>query len=353
MAASILPFDIPPSFRLLAHDFGRSLAYLLLPLSLLYLSLYFSLKGYKRVYGVLTLGALVGFATATSVAPINCPPAASLMNFGVAVGVLKSLDIFARRHHPRTYAGSAPLPPSLLALLLTTELRYESFTPNPIRVSTSPFSEPTDLALHIAAFAALQMLPQEHAVILALQVLLTIYILWTTLQLILRYHDSPPLFGPLYQADSLGGFWAKTWHNAFASPCTSLAYHPVRRALSRIGLPIDAARAGGLVAAFALMGAFHVYALSPLIAREGLRRVWWFFVGNGVAVVFETGVWGKESSMGRGRRRGRAVLAWAFEIGFAAWVVRGCGVPEGLGGIRWGEVCEIRQGPVGIGWLGM
>ncbi|OBT54683.1 hypothetical protein VE04_07729, partial [Pseudogymnoascus sp. 24MN13] len=285
MAASILPFDIPLSFRLLAHDFGHSLAYLLLPLSLLYLSLYFNFKGYKRVYGVLTLGALVGFATATSVAPISCPPAASLMNFGVAVGVLKTLDIFARRHHPRTYAGASQPSPSLLALLLTTELRYESFTPNPTRVATSPFSEPTDLALHIAAFAALQMLPQEHAVILALQVLLTIYILWTTLQLVLRYQDSPPLFGPLYQADSLGGFWAKTWHNAFASPCTSLAYHPVRRALSRIGLPIDAARAGGLVAAFALMGAFHVYALSPLIAREGLRRVWWFFVGNGVAVV--------------------------------------------------------------------
>jgi hypothetical protein len=197
------------------------------------------------------------------------------------------------------------------------------------------------------------MLPQEHAVILALQVLLTIYILWTTLQLILRYHDSPPLFGPLYQADSLGGFWAKTWHNAFASPCTSLAYHPVRRALSRIGLPIDAARAGGLVAAFALMGAFHVYALSPLIAREGLWRVWWFFVGNGVAVVFETALWGKESTMGRGRRRGRAVLAWAFEIGVAAWVVRGCGVPEGLGGIRWAEVCEVRPCPVSIGWFGM
>lgn len=271
----------------------------------------------------------------------------------VAVGVLKTLDIFARRHHPRIYNGSIHLPPSLLALLLTTELRYESFTPNPIRVSTSPFSEPTDLALHIAAFAALQMLPQEHAVILALQVLLTIYILWTTLQLILRYHDSPPLFGPLYQADSLGGFWAKTWHNAFASPCTSLAYHPVRRALSRVGLPLEAARAGALVAAFALMGAFHVYALSPLLGREGLRRVWWFFVGNGVAVVFETGLWGKESKMGRGKRRGRAILAWAFEVGFAAWVVKGCGVPEGLGGIRWLEVCEVREVGVGIGWLGM
>ncbi|KAL5347010.1 hypothetical protein ACLOAV_008153 [Pseudogymnoascus australis] len=324
MSTSILPFDIPPSYRLLAHEFGHALAYLLVPLALLYSSIYFGLKGYKRVYGALTLGALASLKPSTS------SPAATT--------------------HASTTAP--PTSPSLLALLLTTELRYESFTPNPIRVSTSPFSEPTDLALHIAAFAALQMLPQEHAIILALQVLLTIYILWTTLQLILRYHDSPPLFGPLYQADSLGGFWAKTWHNAFASPCTSLAYHPVRRALSRVGLPIEAARAGGLVAAFALMGAFHVYALSPLLGREGLRRVWWFFVGNGVAVVFETGLWGKESKMGRGRRRGRAILAWAFEVGFAAWVVKGCGVPEGLGGIRWLEMCEVREGVLVLGGLG-
>lgn len=84
MAASILPFDISPSYRLLAHEFSRALAYLLLPLALLYLSLYFGVKGHKRVYVALTFAALVAFTTATSVAPIQCPPAASLMNFGGA-----------------------------------------------------------------------------------------------------------------------------------------------------------------------------------------------------------------------------------------------------------------------------
>lgn len=87
MVVSISSFDIPPSYRLLAHEFGHALEYLLLPLTLLYFSLYFSLKGYKRVYGALTLGALLGFSTATSVAPIHCPPAASLMNFGGAFAV--------------------------------------------------------------------------------------------------------------------------------------------------------------------------------------------------------------------------------------------------------------------------
>jgi hypothetical protein len=272
----------------------------------------------------------------------SCVRSPLTQNKKVAVGVLKTLDLFARCHHPRTYSGAGKPSPWLLALLLTTELRYESFTPNSIRVSPSSLSESADLALHVAAFAVLQTLPQDHATLLALQVLLAIYILWTSLQLVLRYRTSPPLFGPLYRADSLGSFWARTWHNAFASPCTSLAYHPVRRTLARMGVPKDVARGVGLVAAFALMGGFHVYALSPIVGREGLRRVGWFFVGNGVGVVVEAGLWGREGSMGRKRRWGRAVLAWVFEVGVAAWVVRGCGVPEGLGGVRWGEVCDAR-----------
>lgn len=158
----------------------------------------------------------------------------------------------------------------------------------------------------------------------------------------LRYKSSPPLFGPLYLADSLGGFWARTWHNAFASPCTSLAYHPVRHMLSRMGAPLEVARGVGLVAAFALMGAFHVYALSPLVGRDGLNRVGWFFVGNGVAVVAEAGIWGKDREMGYKKRWARAGVAWVFEVMVAAWVVRGCGVPEGLGGVRWGEACDAR-----------
>lgn len=263
----------------------------------------------------------------------------------VSVGILKTLDLFARRHHPMIYSGPSPEPsPRILALLLTTELRYESFSPNPIRSSHSPFSESTDLLLHSVAFAVMQTLPQNLAPLLALEVLLAIYILWTSLQLVLRYHNSPPLFGPLYLADSLAGFWARTWHNAFASPCTSLAYHPVRRGLSRVGLPLGVARGVGLVAAFALMAGFHVYALSPLIGREGLRRVGLFFVGNGVAVVVEAGVWGVDRGPGMGRktRIGRAVLAWAFELGLSSWVVKGCGVPEGLGGVRWREICDVR-----------
>ncbi|KFY25550.1 hypothetical protein V491_01698 [Pseudogymnoascus sp. VKM F-3775] len=97
---------------LLAHDLGYALYYLLFPLTLLYLSLYFSLKGYKRVYGALTLGALVGFSTATSVAPIHCPPGASLMNFGGAFVASSSSLASSPAHAPilpnRTPINTSP-----------------------------------------------------------------------------------------------------------------------------------------------------------------------------------------------------------------------------------------------------
>ena len=95
------------------------------------------------------------------------------------------------------------------ALIVLTELRYESFMPNYIRVSNDKdkFSEPLQLCIHLAAFAVFQSLPQSHPTVLAFEVQLAIYIIWTSLQLVLRYKSSPPLFGPLYLADSLSGFW--------------------------------------------------------------------------------------------------------------------------------------------------
>lgn len=95
------------------------------------------------------------------------------------------------------------------ALIVLTELRYESFTPNHIRVpkDEDKFSEPLQLCIHIAIFVVLQSLPQNHPTVLAFEVQLAICIIWTTLQLLLRYKASPPLFGPLYLAESLSGYW--------------------------------------------------------------------------------------------------------------------------------------------------
>lgn len=122
---------------------------------------------------------------------------------------MKLLDFWARRDSLPKYTADRKPPDWKLALTLLTELRYESFAPNNIRVPKSQenFNEPLQLALHVFAFAVLQSLPQNFPTILAFEVLLSIYIIWTCMQMMLRYKSSPALFGPLYLADSLTGFW--------------------------------------------------------------------------------------------------------------------------------------------------
>lgn len=126
----------------------------------------------------------------------------------VAIGTMKTLDIWARRHSIPTYTAGRRPPDWLLALIVLTELRYESFTTNHIRVPKNQenFSEAMQLGIHTAIFAFLQTLPQNLPTVLAFEVLLAIYIIWTSLQLLLRYKSSPALFGPLYLIDSFTGF---------------------------------------------------------------------------------------------------------------------------------------------------
>lgn len=106
----------------------------------------------------------------------------------------------------------AKLVTRLYSLIVLTELRYESFAPNHIRIpkEEQKFSEPWQLCIHIAIFAVLQALPQSHPTVLAFEVQLAIYIIWTSIQQILRYDSSPALFGPLYSAESLSSFWYRS-----------------------------------------------------------------------------------------------------------------------------------------------
>ena len=131
------------------------------------------------------------------------------MKHTVAIGTMKVLDLWARRNSLPTYIAGPTPADWLLPLILITELRYESFTPNHIRVPKTQenFSEPIQLGIHVLAFAILQSLPQVFPTVLAFEVLLAIYIIWTSIQLIVRYKSSPALFGPLYLANSLTGFW--------------------------------------------------------------------------------------------------------------------------------------------------
>ena len=130
---------------------------------------------------------------------------------------MKILDLWARRKSLPTYAAGKTPPDWVLSMLLLIELRYESFTPNHVRIQKHQenFNESLQLGIHIGIFTVLQSLPQAFPTILAFEVLLAIYILWTSMQLVLRYKSSPALFGPLYLADSLTGFWYEPLCNGF------------------------------------------------------------------------------------------------------------------------------------------
>ncbi len=258
-----------------------------------------------------------------------------LISRPVAIATMKLLDSFARRNSLPVYISGPTPRPSVLAFIVLTELRYESFAPNHIRIpkNAEDFSEPMQLAVHTGAFLALQSLPQVFPTVLAFEVLLAIYILWTSMHLVLRYKSSPALFGPLYMAESLTGFWSETWHNAFASPCQSIAYNPVRFSLPKYGVPVRIARALGVIAAFGLMAIFHMYALAPILPKSSLIRIGLFFVLNGVGTVTESAIWGRR------RHWVKTVLAWTFETILATWTAQAAHIPNGLSKIPWRDMC--------------
>ncbi|PGG97051.1 hypothetical protein AJ79_09365 [Helicocarpus griseus UAMH5409] len=369
---AISPLHLYPSspeaqmaFRRIADNLYSGIASLLLPAILLYLSFYALAKRQTKLFEVLSLLACAGFIASSCLVILECNVIRSLQLFAVAIGVMKALDMFARRHNPPIYAYNPRPSYAILALLYMTELRYESFTPSHARRGPVPkpsphkaksesnhsttrasqkskswqpqFSERTNFVLHSLAFAILQaFFPQSNPTVAALEVLLAIYIIWEFLQLILRYHNSSPLFGPLWTATSLSTFWSKTWHSAFASPCRSLAYEPLRFNLpTRYGVPVSIARAIGVIASFCLMGFFHAYGLKPLMPFDALARIYAFFFLNGVGCVIEDAIWGRKAHWGK------TILAWAFELTIASWTVEGMSVPKGLKDIHWAGVCDI------------
>jgi hypothetical protein len=129
---------------------------------------------------------------------------------------------------------------------------------------------------------------------------------------------------------------SETWHNAFAAPCQSLAYSPIRNTLPKYGVPLPIARSLGVIGAFGLMGIFHIYALSPLLPSDALNKIGLFFFFNGIATVAEAMIWGHK------KHWARAALAWIFETVVSTWTVNGIYIPNGLSSIPWTEVCKIR-----------
>jgi len=330
------PNSIPPAFEQLGHEITKATSFLLIPAELLYFSVYFHRKGFNRLYKICTFLSLATLWLAPFASPVSCGPARCLQNFAIAVGTMKLLDMWARRNSLPTYTAGKTPPDWLYTLIILAELRYESFTPNHIRVpkSRENFSEPLQLGIHVAAFVFLQSLPQSIPTVVAFEVMLAIYIIWTSMHLLLRYKSSPALFGPLYLIDSLSGFWSETWHNVFSSPCTALAYSPLRYGLPKYGVPIAIARSCGVLGAFGLMALFHMFALRPILTNDALVRVGVFFALNGVATVAEAAVWGHRKHVVK------TLLAWVFETCLATWTASGMKLPNGLSKIPWESICD-------------
>lgn len=92
----------------------------------------------------------------------------------------------------------------------------------------------------------------------------------------------------------------------------------------------------GILAAFFLMAAFHVYALAPMVTEKALFRIGMFFVLNGFATVGEAMVWGRKDSWVK------TGLAWVTEMSLAAWTAGALGIPRGVHGIKWSDICEVK-----------
>ncbi|KAI6249916.1 hypothetical protein HI914_01645 [Erysiphe necator] len=325
--------ELPSNFHQASLDLSKALVFLIIPGEFFYFSIYFLLKGRYVIHNTLTLLALMAIWISPIVTPIKSNSARSLFNLIVFVASMKILDLWARRHKLPVYKSKEKPSDWLLSLLLMTELRYESFVPNYVRLpkGLENMSQTREICIHAATLTALHAISWHHPMVLAFEILLSIYVCFSSLHLTIKYKNSPPHFAPLYTADSLAGFWSEVWHNSFTSPCISLAYNPLRKVLLKLGLPDKIARSVGMLGAFSLMAIFHMFCVYPVLNSKAVNRIGLFFFINGVATLAEAVMWGKK------RHWAKAVLAWTFEIIIATWVASSLDVPSNTLSILWNE----------------
>lgn len=73
--------DIPPELQRMVHEIIKATAFMLIPVELMYFSIYFHTKGMKRLYEASTFLSLAAFWISPVLAPIACSPARCLQNF--------------------------------------------------------------------------------------------------------------------------------------------------------------------------------------------------------------------------------------------------------------------------------
>ncbi len=73
--------QVSPVVEQLGQELTKAFAYLLIPTELMYFSIYFHIKGHRKVYEILTFLSIGAFWLSPIVAPITCGPARCLQNF--------------------------------------------------------------------------------------------------------------------------------------------------------------------------------------------------------------------------------------------------------------------------------
>src|SRR5579862_591120 len=303
----------------------RTICALALALIPLYLALYcIGRKAPVTITTLCTATAVTSFLAIPYAFPTQCPQADIILRLGCGTAVMKALDMYARRNKPPVLNRSVS--PSVYAFYLLVELRYESFDISTARPRPVDYNGLKEYTIHLAIFIFLQSLPQVP-VVKALGVLFAIWLIWTLMHQVLKYHNSTALFGPLYRAPNLSLFWTETWHNAYTSPTRTLGYKPVRKIFGPIG---------GVMGGFALMATFHVWAFAPYLRPKGLFRVGLFFMANGLGSVADYGVWKTNSTPLR------VVVNWIFELFWAQYTVRECDIPDGILAVDFSKICRTR-----------
>jgi len=302
-----------------------ALLYLLITVIPLYLTLYcVGIKAPAPLTFLSTTITVFALYLCPYLATTQCLQTDMVLRLICGTAIMKVLDMYFRRGHPPVI--KFPASPAVYAFYLLVELRYESFDISTARHRKYPISDTREFFIHLTIFCFLQLLPQT-SIIKAFGVLFTIWLIWNTMNFLLKYPNSQPLFGPIYRAPSLSSFWTDTWHNAYTSPIRTLGYRPMRKLFGP---------AGGVVGGFAVMAVFHVWALAPYVSAEGLVRVAVFFMVNAVGCIVDYWIWGTRDGWVRG------LVSWGFEIFWAQWTVQKCDIPDGLFAINFKNICRVK-----------
>jgi len=73
--------NLPPAMEAAGNEFIKAAAFLLIPLELLYFSIYFLTKEVYKVYRILTFVSIITFGVSPFIAPIYCGPVRCLQYF--------------------------------------------------------------------------------------------------------------------------------------------------------------------------------------------------------------------------------------------------------------------------------